>query len=67
MKNVEELRDELAIAFRQLKSGEIKHSDADSLANIAGKMIASVKAQLEYHAMRKEVPVIAFLESGDKK
>ena len=65
MKNAEELRDELAQTFAQLKSGEIKPSDAAELANLAGKMIASAKVQVEYFALRKESPRIAFLESNE--
>ena len=65
MKNAEELRDELAQTFAQLKAGEIKPSEAAELANIAGKMIASAKVQVEYFALRKESPRIAFLESNE--
>jgi 5-formyltetrahydrofolate cyclo-ligase len=63
MKTAEELRDELAAVFRDLKSGAIKHSDAAELANLAGKMISSAKVQVEYYALRKEVPDIAFLRT----
>lgn len=65
MKNAEELRDELAQTFAQLKAGEIKPSEAAELANLAGKMIASAKVQVEYFALRKESPRIAFLESNE--
>ena len=63
MKNAEELRDELAQTFAQLKAGEIKPSEAAELANLAGKMIASAKVQVEYYALRKEAPTIAFLQA----
>ena len=63
MKNAEELRDELAQTFAQLKAGEIKPSEAAELANLAGKMISSAKVQVEYFALRKEAPTIAFLEA----
>jgi hypothetical protein len=63
MKNCDELRAELANTFSQLKSGMIKQSDAAELANIAGKMIGSAKVQVEYYALRKEAPTIAFLET----
>ncbi len=65
MKNAEELRDELAQTFSQLKSGAIKPSEAAELANIAGKMIASAKVQVEYFALRKESPRIKFLEVAE--
>ena len=63
MKNAEELRAELAQTFAQLKAGEIKPSEAAELANLAGKMIGSAKVQVEYYALRKEAPTIAFLEA----
>ena len=65
MKNAEELRAELAQTFAQLKAGAIKPSEAAELANIAGKMISSAKVQVEYFALRKESPRIAFLESNE--
>ena len=66
MKNVNELREQLAQVFNSLRNGEIKHVDAAELANLAGKMINSAKVQLEYYALIKETPTIAFLESKEK-
>ena len=54
---------ELAMTFERLKSGEIKPGEAAELANLAGKMIGSAKVQVEYYALRKEAPVIGFLET----
>ncbi len=65
MKNAEELRDELAQTFAQLKAGAIKPSEAAELANLAGKMIASAKVQVDYFALRKESPRIKFLEAAE--
>ena len=62
MKTASELRAELAQVFAQLKAGEIKHAEAAELANLAGKMIASAKVQVEYAALRKDVPEITFLK-----
>jgi len=62
MKNVNELRAELAQVFAQLKAGAIKPGEAAELANIAGKMIGSAKVQVEYYALRKESPNIEFLK-----
>lgn len=64
MKNVQELIDQLSQVFQSLKAGEIKHKDADTLANIAGKMINATKVQVEYYALRKEAPEIKFLENS---
>ena len=65
MKNCDELRTELALTFEKLKAGEIKPNEAAELANLAGKMIASAKVQVEYFVLRKESPRIAFLEGGE--
>jgi hypothetical protein len=63
MKNAEALREQLSEVFKGLKDGTVKHNDASELANLAGKMINSAKVQVEYYALRKETPRIAFLES----
>lgn len=65
MKNCDELRAELAMTFERLKAGEIKPGEAAELANLAGKMIASAKVQVEYFALRKESPRIKFLEVAE--
>ena len=41
--------------------GEIKPGEAAELANLAGKMIGSAKVQVEFYALRKEMPDIKFL------
>jgi hypothetical protein len=64
MKNVNELRDQLAIVFAGLQNGTIPHKDAAELANLAGKMINSAKVQVEYYTLRKEAPEIEFLGCG---
>lgn len=64
MKNANELRNELADVFEKLKSGDIKPKEAAELANISGKMISSAKTQVEYYALRKEMPNIPWLEEG---
>lgn len=64
MKNVEELRAELAAVFKDLRNGAVKPKEAAELANLAGKMINSAKVQLEYSALRKESPSIDFLGGG---
>lgn len=64
MKNAEELRGCLADVFRQLQAGEINAKDASELANLGGKMINSAKVQVEYYALRKEAPKIAWLDQG---
>jgi hypothetical protein len=66
MKNVTELREQLSQVFYELRNNTVKHVDAAELANIAGKMIGSAKVQLEYYALRKEMPTISFLVSEEQ-
>jgi hypothetical protein len=63
MNNVDELRGQLAEVFAQLRAGTIKPVEAAELANLAGKMIGSAKVQIEYYVLRKEAPIIGFLET----
>lgn len=39
------------------------YESLEGSSNVAGKMIGSAKVQVEYYAMRKEAPTIAFLEA----
>lgn len=63
MKNITEVRTELAKVFEELKSGQIKSADAKELNNCAGKIINSLKVELEYATLRKVAPEIKFLDS----
>lgn len=62
MKNMAELREVLANTLKDLRSGAIKPKEASEVANLAGKMNATAIAQLKYYTLRKETPVISFLE-----
>ena len=61
MKNITELRDELAAVFIGLKTGTLEAKQAVEMNNAAGKIINTVKVQLEYAHMRKEAPNIPFM------
>ena len=63
MKNAQEVRDRLSQVFDSLESGEIDAKKASEFANIAGKMINSAKVQIDYYALKKELPAISFLDS----
>lgn len=61
MKNVIQLRNELCEVFEEIRKGKVEAGAAKELINAAGKIINSVKIELEYADLRKEVPVIEFL------
>jgi len=63
MKNIEELRSELGQIFTGLKTGVVDPKVASEMNNAAGKMINTVKVQLEYAALCKVTPSIPFLDT----
>ena len=61
MKTITDLRNELLEVFEDLKDGNVEPKVAAEMNNAAGKAINTVKVQLEYAVLRKEIPKIAFL------
>ena len=64
MKNIDEVRVELSGVFAGLKDGSLDPKRAESMNNCAGKIINSLKVELEYYALTKEVPNIRFFKSN---
>ena len=62
MNNITELRDELAQVFNRLKEGDIDVKAASEMNNCAGKMINTVKVQLDYYELTGDKPSIPFID-----
>lgn len=62
MNNVNELRKNLLKLFHEIKAGSIDVKHATEMNNTAGKIINSVKLELDYADLRKEKPHIPFVE-----
>lgn len=60
-KDMTELRDQLLEAFDQLKGDPRRVIQVKELTNTAGKIINTVKSQMEYAMLRAEEPDIAFM------
>jgi hypothetical protein len=60
-KDMTELRDQLLDAFEQLKGDPRRVIQVKELTNTAGKIIGTVKSQLEYSLLRSEEPDIPFM------
>lgn len=60
--NMSELRDNLADVYAKVVTGDIEVDQAKSLSAIAGKMIFSVRTQIEYQVARGEKPNIGFMK-----
>ena len=63
MKNVNDLRKNLASVFEDLKNGDVEVNVAKEMNNAAGKIINTCKVQLEYQHLRGSKPSIAFLNA----
>lgn len=64
MKNVKELRNELASLYSEIKAGRVDRKVATELTNVAGKMIDSAMVQVHYYRHRKESSNIEFLNEN---
>ena len=59
--NITDLRDQLLDAFVLLKNDPKRVLQCKELANVAGKVINTVRVQIEYAELRKELPEIPFV------
>jgi len=59
--NINELRDDLLDLYESVKQDPKRANQAKEMANTAGKVLASLKLQLEYSMLRNEEPEIPFL------
>lgn len=59
--NIEALRNELLTSFTELRQDPRRVIQAKELANLAGKVLGTVKAQMVYALARGEEPDIPFL------
>ena len=62
MRNINDLRNSLLDNFEKLKNDELHIARAKELANTAGKIINSLKVEMEYNKIRNNNKVIPFLE-----
>ena len=60
-KNIEELRDGLLDAYEWVKADPRRAIQVKEMTNAAGKVIGTIKLELEYSMLRKETPNISFL------
>jgi len=58
--SITELRNELQVIFRELRDGKLEPRQAKEMNNAAGKIIGTLKVELEYSHLRGEKPKIAF-------
>lgn len=64
MQNITELRKSLADNYTKMKAGKMNINLGKELSNAAGKIINSVKVELEYNQQLGRKERIPFLESN---
>jgi hypothetical protein len=60
--NVDDLRNFLSNQLERVSTGEITAATANASANLAGKIISSVKIELDYNRLVGATPSIGFLK-----
>ncbi|WP_293685155.1 hypothetical protein [Spirosoma sp. 48-14] len=63
MQNISELRTSLADNYTKMKAGKMNPGLGKELSNAAGKIINSLKVELEYNQLMQIKKTIPFLES----
>lgn len=66
-RNIEELRQGLLDAYEWVKADPRRANQVKEMTNAAGKVISTLKVELEYAMLRKESPSIPFLNYGKGK
>ena len=66
MQNITELRTSLADNYTKMKGGKMTLGVGKELANTAGKIINSLKVELEYNSLLDIKSTIPFLETKDE-
>ena len=62
--NLNDLREFLATELKRCSNGESTPATANASANLAGKILSSVKLELEYNKMAGTTPKIDFIKVG---
>ena len=66
MQNIKQLRDSLLQNYEQTKAGNMEKTTCKELANTAGKIINTVRLELDYMAFCGVKKDISFLETGEE-
>lgn len=62
IKNIADLTSDLTMNYEKLVKGQLAEKRAKEISNMAGKLINSAKAQLDYNSYMKYKREIAFLD-----
>lgn len=66
MQNIKQLRDSLMDNYEQTKAGRMEKGTCKELANTAGKIINTLRAELDFMALTGTRKEISFLNTGEE-
>lgn len=66
MQNIKELRDSLMDNYEKTKAGQMEKATCKELANTAGKIINTLRAELDFMALTGTRKNISFLNTGEE-
>jgi len=61
-----DLRKLLCETIAAVRNKAMTPDSADAISNASGKIIASLRVELEYRKMRGEIPLLPFMDSTSK-
>jgi hypothetical protein len=64
--SLEELQVILSDEIARVRAGETTHAQANAVSNAAGKIMSSVRLELEYARLSGRVPKVKLLEERDR-
>ena len=64
MNNITQLRKDLTENYEQMKSGDMDLKQGKELSNCAGKILQSLKVELEYQSLMGTTKKIDYLDDG---
>lgn len=65
--NINSLRTILAEEIGKLRNGDTTAANVNAITNATGKILSTVKLEMEYHKLIGKTPNIDFIKVSDKK
>lgn len=67
LKTITDMRNILAEEIMALRKGETTAANVNAVVNASGKLLSSVKLEMEYNRLLGTVPEIAFVNTGKRR
>lgn len=67
IETINDLRDILADEIKNLRGGNTTPANVNAVTNATGKILQTVKLELEYNKLIGQTPDISFIRSGKKQ